>query len=79
MESSWREQESLDRRLAEAEGEKASLAAALEAARAEAEAARREVAVQRRLAKRLQQRPVQEGEGAAKQVRMHTGVEGLSE
>ncbi|GAB4823528.1 hypothetical protein N2152v2_010574 [Parachlorella kessleri] len=56
-ESSWREQESLDKRLAELDEGRAQLEAKVEAARDDAEAARREAAVQRRLAKRLQQRP----------------------
>lgn len=64
-ESSWREQEALDRRLAELGGERSQLAAKLEAAQAEVEAARREAAVQRRLAKRLQQRPAAADEGEA--------------
>ena len=56
-ESSWREQEGLDRRVAALEAEKAALASALEAARADAEAAQHEAAVQRRLARRMQSRP----------------------
>ncbi|PRW57851.1 centriole proteome [Chlorella sorokiniana] len=53
--SSWREQEAQDRRLAALDEERARLAFAAQAAQAEAEAARRETAVQRRLVARLQQ------------------------
>jgi hypothetical protein len=77
-ESSWKEQESLDRRLAELNEERFQLAARLEAAQGEAEAASREAALQRRLARRLQQRPtavVEEGE-ASKQ--MVGGVRGCA-
>ena len=54
-ESSWREQEVQDRRLAVLDEERSRLAFAAQAAQAEAEAARREAAVQRRLVARLQQ------------------------
>lgn len=53
-ESSWREQEGQDRRIAGLEEDRARLAFAAQAAQAEAEAARREAAAQRRLAGRLQ-------------------------
>lgn len=55
-ESSWQEQEAQDRRISLLDEEKARLAFAAQAAQAEVEAARKEAAAQRRLAKRLQQR-----------------------
>ena len=54
-ESSWREQEAQDRRIAQLDEDKARLAFAAQAAAAEAEVARKEAAAQRRLVKRLQQ------------------------
>ncbi|KAL4457351.1 hypothetical protein ABPG75_012216 [Micractinium tetrahymenae] len=54
-ESSWREQEAQDRRIAQMEDEKARLEFAATAAAAEAEAARKEAAAQRRMVKRLQE------------------------
>lgn len=72
-ESSWREQEALDRRLDEKDEERARLAFEAQAAQAEAEAARREADVQRRLVKRLQQEAAaaasgQEGGGGGGQL-----------
>lgn len=53
-ESSWREQEAQDRRLAALDEERSRLAFAAQAVQAEADAARQEAAVQRRLVARLQ-------------------------
>lgn len=65
-ESSWREQEAQDRRLAALDEERSRLAFAAQAAQAEAEAARQEAAVQRRLVARLQQAAeARESAGAA--------------
>ena len=64
-ETSWREQEAQDRRLAALDEERSRLAFAAQAAQAEAEAARKEVAVQRRLIARLQQAAAEARESAA--------------
>ena len=53
-ESSWREQEARDRRISQLEDDKARLEFDATVAAAEAEAARKEAAAQRRLVKRLQ-------------------------
>ena len=73
-ESSWREQEAQDRRLAELEEQRARLAFDAQAARAEAEAARGAAALQRRLAAKRSAADAaaagggQEGGGGAAQV-----------
>lgn len=63
-ESSWREQEAQDRRLAALDEERSRLAFAAQAAQAEADAARKEAALQRRLVARLQQATAQARESA---------------
>lgn len=65
-ESSWREQEELDRRMADLEAELTQVSKQLEHALAEGVMARKEAAMQRRLSKTLQQRPAGDNNEATK-------------